>query len=225
MPISASLSLVSQCRVLFAVSVVDSSGDDCLDITVKNTENIRTCLLQGQENHNLSQKMSREIPSGLWRLLFTVYSFQVNDVVEIQPGPGARLSTAWTEWLGFSPEDTLTRSGLVLGLASLVPWDVGRCRWYNVKTMNQGCSCQYPGCLKKFPEDDDGIRQGKKEFRLLLWFIITETNVIWWLQRTEENDDNLQWEPGDQEATAASQRYVGPWRRIRSWWWWYWSRR
>ena len=66
------------------------------------------------------RKCSEKFRLGLWRFLFTVYSFQVKDVVEIQPGPGARLSTAWTEWLGFSPEDTLPRFGLVLPLGSLV---------------------------------------------------------------------------------------------------------
>ena len=56
--------------VLFAVTLVDSSGEDCLDIAVKNTENIRHCLLQGQDYLNFSQKMSREIPSVMRRLLF-----------------------------------------------------------------------------------------------------------------------------------------------------------
>ena len=102
------------CDVFAGPAVLDSPADGCLDIGVKNTENIRTvCLLQGQDYHNFSQKMFREILSGLWRLSMLLFTVQVKDVAEIRPGPQIRQSTAWTEWLGLSPEDTFSRFDLV----------------------------------------------------------------------------------------------------------------
>ena len=84
-----------------------SLGDECRDIGVKNTENIKACLLQGQDYQSFTVRWRND-------------GVQVEDVAGISPGLDSKRSTALTEWLGFSPRDTLHRSGLLLPMKRFV---------------------------------------------------------------------------------------------------------
>ena len=74
---------------------------------MKNTENIKACLLQGQDYQSFTVRWRND-------------GVQVEDVAGISPGLDSKRSTALTEWLGFSPRDTLHRSGLLLPMKRFV---------------------------------------------------------------------------------------------------------